>query len=228
MASWCWLLAEGFSSLPRGFPFRIPPPKYPPGMGIGFPQSEPSRRAWWKSQCLLWPGFGSFTVMSAVSYRLPWSALLSVREDYPNIRMPSWELTSEWFFAFMMASFRFNKAYFAYTLKPSWWNWWKPKLGVPSYNEICMDPWRKCKNDGESGKVRSEQCVCQEGRGAWGGYRSSMPCWPFGRTWVFFPFHNIRSLAGNTCLNVVIFFLSLSPVQFKWHTRFWEVVRKGG
>lgn len=135
---WCWLLAEGFSSLLHGFPCRTP--KYPHVMGTGFSQSEQSKRAWSKSQYLLWPGLGSSTVMSAVSYWLPRSALFTIREDYPIIRTPSWELTVEWLFTFTMVSFRFNKAYFAYTLKPSWWNWWKPKLGVPSYNEICMEP----------------------------------------------------------------------------------------
>lgn len=48
------------------------------------------------------------------------------------------------------------------------------------------------------------------------------------RTWIFYPLHNIRRIAENICLNVFIFFLSVSPVEFKWHTRFWEVMRKEG
>lgn len=49
------------------------------------------------------------------------------------------------------------------------------------------------------------------------------------RTWVFYPFHNVRSLVGNTLLSAfVLFFLSLSHAESKGHIRFGEVVREGG
>lgn len=53
--------------------------------------------------------------------------------------------------------------------------------------------------------VRDEIRQCCGGRSEGvGGHRSHYTLLAFGRTWVFYPFYNIRNIAGNICLSAFV------------------------
>ena len=89
----------------------------------------------------------------------------------------------------------------------------KPKLGVPGKMECERKPEGNVKNDRESGGW--DQRSVSRGKSCYGEADRS-------RAWVFYPFHSVRSLAW------VLLLLSLSPVEFRWHSRFGGVVWEGG